>query len=154
MNTNMIIARLSTKNKGQFFKASYITDVPVTAQAKRDGVVVLKYTIGTFRWGINYKNMAKVKAADALIDGPVEHKLPFGEWDPQHKGLIINHRGKEYVRLYGSPNKSRVQYYLNGKPIAKEVLMGMEVVLPSYWNKKSDNKGVYTLKAGNIQEIY
>lgn len=153
MNTNAIIARLSTKNKGQFFKASFITDVPVRAFAKARGDVVLKYTIGTFRWGINYKNMAKVKAADALKGGEVRHELPFGEWDPQHKGLIINHRNKQYVRLYGSPNKSRVQYYLNGKPIAKEVLKNLDIVLPSYWNRKESN-GVYTLKAGNIQEIY
>ena len=154
MNTNAIIARLSSKRKGQFFKASYITDVPVCASAKAHGDVVLKYTIGTFRWGIDYKNMAKVKAADALKGGNVRHELPFGEWDPQHKGLVINHRGKEYIRLYGSPNKSQVRYYLNGRAIDKEELKAKGIVLPSYWTKKSGNNGVFTLKAGNIQEIF
>lgn len=156
MNTNMIIARLSQKNKGQFFKMSYISDVPVTAQAKRNGVTVMKYTTGTFRWGINYKNLRTVKIKDSMIFGEsVTHELPWGEWDPEHKGLIINHNNKQYVRLYTSPNKNKSTFYLNGRPIEIEDLKKLEVVQNSYWNKNGlDKPDCLTIFSGNIQEIW
>lgn len=155
MNTNMIIARLSQKNKGQFFKMSYISDVPVTAQAKRDGVTVMKYTTGTFRWGLNYSNLKTIKAKQAESVTPSEHKLAWGEWDQKHKGLIINHKNKQYVRLYTSPNKNKSTFYLNGRPIEIEKLKEMGVVQNSYWNKKNGDKpDCLTIFSGNIQEIW
>lgn len=153
MNTNMIIARLSKKNKGQFFKMSYISDVPVTAQAKRDGVTVMKYTTGTMRWGLNYSNLKSVKAKQSESPVPSEHKLSWGEWDPRHKGLIINHKNKQYVRLYTSPNKNKSTFYLNGRPIEVEDLKKLGVVQNSYWNK-TGSPDCLTIFSGNIQEIW
>lgn len=61
MNTNMIINKLSTKRNGQFFNISYVSDLPMTAKAKREGIVALKITKATVRKGISYKNMKSVQ---------------------------------------------------------------------------------------------
>lgn len=157
MNTNMIIAKLSNKTKGSWFKMSYISDLPMTAQAKREGMVALKYTTGTFRWGISYKNLKSVKTKDEatkLSGGVVDHSLKWGTWDEQYPELIINHKGQQYVRLYSSPNKSKSTYYLNGRPISKEDLMALGIIQKSYWNKPAGSAECMTMKAGNIQEIF
>lgn len=62
MNKNMLIAKLQNKNRGQWFTLSWISDLPVKAMYKRDGVVVNKRTTATVRFGINYANMASVQA--------------------------------------------------------------------------------------------
>ena len=61
MNTNAIIMKLNAKNNGQFFKISWMSDVPITASAKAHGQVVYKYTTGTVRKGINYANQKSVQ---------------------------------------------------------------------------------------------
>ena len=153
MNTNYAINVISKKNKGQFFKMTYITDVTLSAKGKREGHVVLKYTHGTFRWGINYNNMKSVqlkRKEGALPADP--QKLPWGEWSASHPGLVIEHKGTEYLRVYASPNKNKATYYLDGRPISIEDLKETGFVVPSYWKKSSPD--CLTIKIANIQEIF
>ena len=156
MNTTMIINKLATKRNGQFFKISYASDLPLTAKAKRDGVTVVKFTHATVRKGINYKNLKSVRAKHendpAYFANPIQ--LPWGEWNPQHKGLLIEHKNQTYVRLYTSPNKSKSTYFLNGKAISLEDLKNVGVVQNSYWNKSDSPVDCLTLKAANIQDIW
>lgn len=153
MNTNLLINTLGAKNNGAFFKIFYITDVSISAQAKRDGNVVIKCTTATVRKEINYDKMKSVQAK--VAQGKVlTHKLPFGNWAEGHEGLLIEHKGKTYVRLYNSPNKPKSDYFLNGRPIEKEKLKNMGIVLNSYWNKSSSVPDCITVNVANIQEIY
>lgn len=157
MNANMIINLLSKKNKGQFFKATYISDVPMTASAKRSGHVVLKYTSGTFRWGIKYSNLKNVKVRDeaAKMKGEtISHELTWGTWSTEHPDLVIEHKGIKYIRLYMTPNKSKSEYFVDGRPISIEELKNMGIVLPSYWKKGDYKPECITVKAENIQDIF
>lgn len=157
MNTNYAISRITSKGKGQFFKMSYISDLPMTAAAKREGIIALKSTTGTFRWGIRYENIKSVKEKDhEIIKAGMspEHKLSWGQWNPKYPGLIIDHKDKQYMRLYMSPNKSKSTYYLNGRPISKEELIELGVVQKSYWNKGDTKQECMTINIANIQEIY
>ena len=152
MNTNYLINSLSKKNNGAFFKISYITDVPMTAQAKRDGNVVIKYTTTTVRKEIDYDKMKSVQAK--VEQGKVlTHELPWGHWMAGHEGLLIEHKDKIYVRLYNSPNKPKSDFFLNGKLIEKEKLKTLGLVLNSYWNK-NEAFDCITVNTGNIQEIF
>ena len=152
MNTNMIINKLSTKRNGQFFNISYVSDLPMTAKAKREGIVALKITKATVRKGISYKNMKSVqeKLGDR-INEPLE--LPWGSWVPEHRGLLIEHKGKTYLRLYNSPNKNKSVYLVNGKEVSLDELKSMGIVQNSYWNKigKPD---CLTVNTANIEEIF
>lgn len=157
MNTNYAISRITSKGKGQFFKMSYISDLPMTAAAKREGLIALKSTTGTFRWGINYSHIKSVKEKDEAIKTlgvAPKHELPWGQWNPQYPQLVINHKDKQYMRLYMTPNKSKSNYYLNGRPITKEELIELGVVQKSYWNKGDTKQECMTINIANIQEIY
>lgn len=152
MNTNMIINKLSTKRNGQFFNISYVSDLPMTAKAKREGIVALKITKATVRKGISYKNMKSVQERlGDRINEPLE--LPWGIWVPEHKGLLIEHKGKIYLRLYSSPNKNKSVYLVNGKEVSLDELKSMGIVQNSYWNK-SGKPDCLTVNTANIEEIF
>ena len=154
MNTNMIIAKLNSKQKGSWFRVSWISDVPITAQAKRNGHTVLKFTKGTMRFGISYSNLKNVR--DKVENGTKElkHELSWGQWKPGYSGILIEHKGQDYVRLYTSPNKFHSDYFLDGKPIDVEELKKLGIVQNSVWNKSDNPPDCLTIKCGNIQEIW
>lgn len=152
MNTNMIINKLSTKRNGQFFNISYVSDLPMTAKAKREGIVALKITKATVRKGISYKNMKSVQERlGDRINEPLD--LPWGSWIPEHRGLLIEHKGKTYLRLYNSPNKNKSIYLVNGKEISLDELKSMGIVQNSYWNK-TGKPDCLTVNTANIEEIF
>lgn len=152
MNTNMIINKLSTKRNGQFFNISYVSDLPMTAKAKREGIVALKITKATVRKGISYKNMKSVQ--ERLGDRINEHlELPWGSWVPEHRGLLIEHKGKTYLRLYNSPNKNKSVYLVNGKEVSLDELKSMGIVQNSYWNK-TGKPDCLTVNTANIEKIF
>lgn len=152
MNTNMIINKLSTKRNGQFFNISYVSDLPMTAKAKREGIVALKVTKATVRKGISYKNMKSVQERlGDRINEPLE--LPWGIWVPEYKGLLIEHKGKTYLRLYNSPNKNKSVYLVNGKEVSLDELKSMGIVQNSYWNK-TGKPDCLTVNTANIEEIF
>lgn len=167
MNFNMLISKLSEKKNGQFFKMSWCSDVPLTAKAKKEGHIVYKITTGTVRKGIKYGNIASVKARrmeqmEQGIDlSAPKPELPWGQWNPNHKGLIIDHTNKagkftQYVRLYNTPNHPTVEYFLDGKHINREDLVKLGIVLPSYWQKGRENAPTecFTVNIANIMTIY
>lgn len=155
MNINLLISKLNQKNKGQWFKAVWVSDVPLKASAKRNSVVVNKMTYATVRYGIDYSNMksTKKKVQNGLTPS---HELPWGKWVDGKEGILIEHTNKNgdknvYLRLYSSPNKSRVKYFLNGKPIEKEKLKALGYVQDSVWTKSSSD--CFTINVANISEI-
>ena len=152
MNTSMIINKLSTKRNGQFFNISYVSDLPMTAKAKREGIVALKITKATVRKGISYKNMKSVQERlGDRINEPLD--LPWGSWVPEHRGLLIEHKGKTYLRLYNSPNKNKSVYLVNGKEVSLDELKSMGIVQNSYWNK-TGKPDCLTVNTANIEEIF
>ena len=152
MNTNMIINKLSTKRNGQFFNISYVSDLPMTAKAKREGIVALKITKATVRKGISYKNMKSVQERlGDRINEPLD--LPWGSWVPEHRGLLIERKGKTYLRLYSSPNKNKSVYLVNGKEVSLDELKSMGIVQNSYWNK-TGKPDCLTVNTANIEEIF
>lgn len=153
MNTTAIIEALNKKQNGSFFKVRLVSPVSLNAAAKRSGVVAYKITEMTVRKGIDYKAQksvqAKVDAGKILV-----HDLPWGTWMKGQEGLIIDHKGSQYVRLYSSPNKSTVKYFLNGVEVTRDELKDSGHVLSSYFNKPEEKPDAMTVKAENIQKIW
>lgn len=158
MNTTMANIKLMSIPAGRFFKMSYVSDVTLSSAGRKAGVSVLKRVVGTFRTGIAYKNTKK--GAQFLLErgtpGQPE-KLPWGEWKAGCGNRIICHttrdgQYKEYARIYSTPNKVRVQHYLNGKPISVRDLALTGYVPRSYFENKED-RGVYTVSLNNIESI-
>lgn len=152
MNTSMIISTLNKKRNGSWFNASWVSDLPLNAAAKKAGVIGYKITNAQCRKGIQYKSQKNVKAK---IDHGYELKseLPWGNWKSGHEGLIIEHKNNNYVRLYLGPNKSKVEYYLNGSKVTYEDLKNSGYLQASFFNKSDEKPDAITVKCENIQEI-
>lgn len=150
MNRNYAIAKILSIPSGRWFKAQYTTDVPLSAQGKKMGAVVLKRTVGVFRLGINYANLKSNKGKDI-------QPLPWGNYKEGTNGRIIEYTNKQgqynlYARFYFSPNKPKSSYFLNGAKITKENLKNLGIVLNSYFN--SNNKSeCFTINLNNLEVI-
>ena len=154
MNITTLLSKLSDKRNGQWFKIEWMTEVPLTARAKKNNQVVLKYTHSTMRKGISYKNIKRVQLKKLQENKENDfEKLPWGNWNPTFPGLLIEHKDKTYVRLYTTPNKPKVTYYLNGRPIDVEKLKSLNIVPSGYFNK-TEPADCITINVDNIQDIY
>lgn len=158
MNTNLMLNTLKSIQKGQWFTFVYVSDLPLTAAAKRQDYTVYKRSYMTARYGIRYTNIAKVKERfemKAQMGEPVseKHELSWGQWVPGHEGVLIEHKNNKYLRVYTSPNKTKCEYFVNGTPITKEGLMTLGIVQKSYWNRKGDAPECLTIKVENIEVI-
>lgn len=154
MNVNMMMMKLKNIRKGQWFILRYTSDLPLTAEAKRNGYVCYKSTTMTARYGIFYANLGKVKDKVAKGELPTKHELSWGSWKPGYEGTLIEHKNQNYLRVYLSPNKSKVEYFINGQSISKEGLMTLGIIQPSYFKKKSDSQpDCLTIKVENIESI-
>lgn len=157
MNTNMIINKLNLKQNGQFFKVSYVSDLPITAAAKKAGHNAYKVTEATVRKGIHYKSQKAYKEKMQAMGLPVNSsnplELPWGTWQKGNEGLVIEHKGQNYIRLYTTPNKAKSRYYVDGVEVSLEGLKNSGLVQNSYFNKSGELPLAMTIKAENIQEI-
>lgn len=166
MKLNDLLKELGTKRNGQFFKMKWISNLEnsVCAAAKKTGVVVTKEVISTVRKGIRYGNIKSVKEkfiqkGEFSIDpftGEVvifPEKMHWGEYVEGLENLIIKHNNNYYVRLYTTPNKSNVRYFLNGQEISKEDLQKTGILRNSYWTRKPVEECM-TLRVDSIQKIY
>ena len=160
MNTTTIISKLSTIQNGSWFNVKLMSPVPLSAKGKKDGVVIYKISEMQCRKGIEYKNQkvvkAKVEAGKVLT-----HELPWGNWIKGHEGLLIEHKGLNYVRLYLGANKPKVSYELifakNGKvmklALTKEQLLKAGWVTKSWAEKKSERPDAMTVRVDNIVSL-
>ena len=157
MNTNLMLNTLKSIQKGQWFKMSFTGDLPLTADAKREGYVAYKRTVCTVRYGINYMNIGTVKQRfeDKAAKGEMveKHELSWGSWVAGHEGVLIEHKNNTYLRVYTSPNAFKSEYFVNGMPITKEGLMTLGIIQPSYFKKKETRPEALTIKTANIETI-
>ena len=83
------------------------------------GNTIEKVSNGVYRFGINYKNISKVKDITT-------HSLLWGEWQTQN--FILKHKETLYLRVYPSTckyHKTKSFYLLNGKETTKQELIEM-----------------------------
>jgi hypothetical protein len=89
------------------------------------------------------------------LDGSVHvfpEKLSWGEW-VDGSDVLIKHKDQYYVRLYTSPNKPKVQYFLDGVAIAASELKKTGLLQPAYWASDGVSECM-TLKVDSVNKIY
>lgn len=163
MNYNTLISKIDAIHNGTWFTLTYMTEVPVKAAFKSNYNIV-KYTQTTARKGVKYENLATYKAKLRMVSNAKEYaqtvkdlELPWGHWKEGRFGTIIEHTNKagvynQYLRIYSTPNKPKIVYVVNGKPMAREDVKNLGVVQDGYWNK-SNETGTMTLNIENIWKI-
>jgi hypothetical protein len=165
MKLETLLKELDKKKNGVWFKIEWTTNLngKLCAAAKREGHVVTKEVSTTVRKGIRYANMASVRErliseGKFLVDPETgetyvfPEKLSWGEW-VDGSDVLIKHKEQYYVRLYTSPNKPKVQYFLNGIAIAAEELKNKGLLQPAYWTREHVEECM-TLKVDSVNKIY
>ncbi|MBO4542237.1 MAG: hypothetical protein J5725_03540 [Bacteroidales bacterium] len=148
MNTNTIKIKrmLDSKQNGAFFKVVIRSTVPTVAKCPD---TIEKVTTMTVRKGIAYAAQKSVQ--EKVAEGKeLTHKLPWGRWMDGLEGLFIENNGKEYVRLYCSPNKAETVYLCNGRVVDKAEIEWE--VRPSYW-KHNDRPDAMTVCTDNLEVL-
>jgi hypothetical protein len=165
MKLEQLLKELNNKKNGVWFKIEWTTDLngKLCAAAKREGHVVTKEVSTTVRKGIRYANMASVRKrfiseGKFLVDPETgethifPEQLSWGEW-VDGSDVLIKHKEQYYVRLYTSPNKPKVKYFLDGVAIAADELRKLGLLQPSYWNNEKVQECM-TLKVDSVDKIY
>lgn len=165
MKLETLVKALNEKKNGTWFKIEWTTDLngKMCAAAKREGHVVTKSVSTTVRKGIRYANMASVRErliseGKFLVDPEtgerhvLPEKLSWGEW-VEGSDILIKHKEQYYVRLYTSPNKPVIQYFLDGVAIAANELKNMNILQPAYWTRENVEECM-TLKVESVNKIY
>ena len=165
MKLETLLKELDKRRNGAWFKIEWTTDLngKLCAAAKREGHVVTKNVSTTVRKGIRYANMASVRQrliseGKFLVDPKTgetyvfPEKLSWGEW-VDGSDVLIKHKDQYYVRLYTSPNKPIVNYFLDGVHISAQELKNKGLLQPAYWNRENVEECM-TLKVDNVVKIY
>lgn len=151
-NASQVVTALQMAGrKGSNIYVQWQRTCPLKKSAP-SGVTVEKVVTAPVRYGVDYANLATVKAGiEAGVRGDVE-ALPWGTWRKGYEGLIIDHvkDGKpvEYIRFTGASFASmehKTTWLLNG---AESDLATVKQYLPSDQYKRTWNVFTGTLKDG------
>ena len=169
MTYQELMQQLKTRQKGSLIRITYQTTPPLTATARRDGFSVTKIVETTVRWGCNYSHLKAVQQkrseqealiAAGEIPAVSSTRPPWWRWKvgneniiKQHLKLDENQQRTEYLTVQTLPKGGypKAKYLLNGHPVSKTELVGMNIVQNSYWN--NDNIETYDIKLQNIIAI-
>lgn len=134
MEKEKIISIVKNASKGKF--------ISITKQ-KDLGQGVRKETVMVMRIGVNYQNMK-------INEGRTVGSLPYGHWVDGLENLVIEHKGKYYLRVSnGCIRKPKSTYYVGNKEIdestAKSIVGEKKLV--------SKASAVYNISFDNIINI-
>jgi hypothetical protein len=123
--------------------------------AKSCPFLIVKRTEAWVRSGIQYSNLSTIR--DAIEAGTREavEGLPWGQWREGYANYIIDHKDKEYIRLYPASfdnlSTPKVQWAMDGKPCQYSDVE--PYLLASEKHKDEDRPACFTVNAENIIEI-
>ena len=143
----------NTIGKGRMMRISYVTELPMKAVYKKQGIQIFKEVETTVRTGVAHKNIAKVIAKrnspDYVQPKPRENNY---EWVIPNVVTKNNKTGKTY--LYVAPmtkgNNERVFYTINTPENPLNVLH--EYVISSYFTEK-EPADIKIIAVNNIKKI-
>lgn len=165
MKLNSIIETLSGIHNGTWFTVKWrSTPSQVSASVARSGHTLTKEVTTTVRKGINYIHVSSVKE-EMFHKGQFTTDPKTGEicyllqpmascWEWYIPNIMLRHvhNGEYYLRLFTSPNKPKVQWYYDGKPVSVDEVKANGWMQPAYW-KLREKPAVMTIKAKDIVSI-
>lgn len=149
MKFDSFISIINTIKDGTPFEVVMSRKVTPSAKGKKAGVSIEKITSFKAVKGVNYADRESTK--EAVASGKVlTHELPWGQWKEGYTD-IIEHKGKNYARMYLEKDKSPIVHYiLDGKKINKDLLLESGLVCPSTLASKG---GVVDCMSVDIENI-
>ena len=148
-----IIKTMATIKKGTFTKLCYKTEVPVKASCK-DKIKIVKFNKTVARFGINYGNLASVKAKASNDEAPKKKSNPNKEWVLRNIIEYNKNTEKFYLNVYPATCRSNSVYviYKDNKVITSNSLSPYkDMIQESYLNRKYN--GVNEFYKVNIDNV-
>ena len=151
MKAQDIVTSLQNR-KGQHVQ---ITWQRMAKTLKSFGGMIAKRTTAYVRSGINYSNLSDIR--DAIEAGTREavEGLPWGQWREGAANFIIDHKDKEYVRLYPATfanlQTPRVTWLLDGNEV--EYAAVEPYLLSSEKRKDDERPACFTVNADDVLTI-
>ena len=149
MKSEDIIARI-LNCRGQHISLTIKTEVTPAAAHKQKKLE--KITSNKFRAGIQFKNLKSMKDAIESGERGEIQPLRWGKW--KKYPYIIEHKDREYVRLYPSVNTASgitVTYKVDGIEVTRDTFN--EYLKPSDRDRQGEVPECFTVAADNILTI-
>lgn len=131
MVNNELINKIKSIPNGRFFRITYMTEPKLSADAKRNGVEVLKITEKTVRTGVEYRHIRGVVAAG--VENQWGHSVV--------KNKVIKHNTKDSYYLSVAPirrgGNTKTTWLVNGIERTEQEVKDSGYVLDSYWKSSS-----------------
>lgn len=144
------IIKVLKNRKGQHVKAIWQR----TAKVKEGcPFIIAKRTEAWVRSGIAYANLQEIRqGVEAGTREPVQ-SLPWGKWREGYTHYIIDHKDREYIRLYPASFDNlgaKTEWTMDGKPADYS---RVEPWLLASEKRQEDRPACFTLDVANIVSI-
>lgn len=162
LKRDTIIKAVEKVKPGTFVRVCYKTELPVKAEWKKKGFKMIKIVETSVRFGVNYGNIASVKARKALEEDSNKPKRTNNyEWVLKNKIRHNTNTGKDYlyVALFNKGDNTKYKYILE-HPFLGDIDMGDEIeriynhiLIDSYFKKRFEKPEVKNISFENIIRI-
>lgn len=145
MNINTIKNLLSSIKPGVFTRLTYVSELPLKAEYKKQGYKVIKTNSITTRFGIHYGNIKEVKERDSQISSePTVERTNNFSWVMKNNLQYNSKTEKYYLCTYPTKHGRNSSAKYSVQLPDGNVLNGLtdfnhDWVINSYWNKDSTN---------------
>lgn len=165
LSYNTIMAEAANCGNGRIIRVGYSKELPLIQGWAEKGIRAFKLTETSVRLGVNYGNIASVKARKAAEgDKPKKARVNNFTWVIPHKVKFNSNTGKTYLQvatLNGGHN-TRNQFLVYDPGIGWFVLEKAEWEMSEYYlmtelKSRESHKGavpeVYTITIDNIYKL-
>lgn len=156
MERQDIIKIAQAAKKGSFIRIVYVSDLPISASARKAGHVIQKRTEKVVRLGVNYTHIAQVIAQEALRTEPKRETTSWCHWIIPNVLAKHNFNDAYYLSVASVNNghHSRSKYFIDGIECSFEDVVDSGYVLPSYFRSYTGEAPVVqTIRIENVIEL-
>ena len=150
-----IIETIKNIVAGRFIRVGSTSQMKIKA-AYKNSVSIVKVTERTVRIGLNYANIAAVKAVEAQRTEPKKERIDNNVWEVEGRIAFNTNTNKRSLRIYTvnkhSNTKSRYIITVDGKVTECDKLpeWAVEYVVPSSLNRSGEVPVCLNLTLDNI----
>ena len=161
LNKEQILSAVTAIRGGRIGRLTYMTDVPVKAEFKKQGYKITKIVESSVRFGVNYHNIASVTERKSEQSTVTNTRANNYEWVIKNRIKHNNKTDKDYLVVANLPvnDNIKVKYILQGSTIGI-IDMGTEIahnykeiVIDSYFKKAFEKPEIRTIAFENIIRI-
>lgn len=142
-------------HKGSFTRIAYVSEPALKAAAKRNGIVIHKYTEKTIRVGVAYDRIERVRKKKLASTDTTKERTPWCHWEVPN--MIAKHNTKDSLYLsFANVHKgahTKTKWFLNGIETSFEDIVASKYILPSYFNSSEDFPDVQIVKFDSIVKL-